>query len=342
MTHDKTRDGKIFPEIISKGEHLKPTSPEVSLTILTDETIRETSKTSRKCCQNFQVPITVIFIQIALGICCILEWGIWNTDEGKKKYRHVKGNAFGAAWFNIGGVLGHYLPNAILGFFTGWLIEWNVGTLNMVFVWFWGYFFAIGYKIALNGGIVHTRGGWGFSLQLFHWFTVAGGALFLRFWWFSEGRNKKLTSKQILWWLGGIFILIFGGWLGNIGVLTLEYFGYILELYHKPCPFCHHGHNVANLYGYAGVILLSLVLWWQSSYFEINRNISSTFHHIEIVWITGMYSSKRNITKRWNIKGMQSTKSDKKTMVIITVAVTLIVLIVGCGLMIKVSQDLLA
>ena len=90
------------------------------------------------CCTHFQVPLTGILIQIALGVCCILEWGVWEWDEISNT--EIRFNAFGASWFNCAGVLLHYLPNVILAFFCGWLIEWNVGSLNMIFVWFWAHF----------------------------------------------------------------------------------------------------------------------------------------------------------------------------------------------------------
>ena len=135
---DETKLGKQDAEIIVEEENFIPTTVEFVSTIQEEENIHETSRQSCKCCQNFQLPIIVLMIECVLGICCILEWGVWNTAESWKNYYFVKSNAFGAGWFNVGGVLLHYLPNAILAFFTGWLIEWNVGSLNMVFVWFWG------------------------------------------------------------------------------------------------------------------------------------------------------------------------------------------------------------
>jgi hypothetical protein len=212
---DETQPGQQDTELVVEEENFIPSSVEVSSQIQADENIQETSRHS---CKNFQVPITVLLIQCALGICCVLEWGIWNTPEGWRKYYYVKSNAFGAGWFNAGGALLHYLANAILAFFTGWLVEWSVGSLNMVFVWFWGYFFGVGIMAATNNGFLTGGRGWGVSLQLYHWFTIAGRAVFLRFWLFSENRNKQLTFKQILWWIGGIFILLCGGWLANFGI----------------------------------------------------------------------------------------------------------------------------
>jgi len=280
---------KKTTEIICKEEHHLHTSPDVSLKIESEDK----STNSRKCCQSIQLPITVILIEIALGICCILEWKIWNTPEGRVKYKNVKSNAFGAAWFNGGGVLLHYLPNAMWAFFTGWFIEWTVGSLNMAFVWFWGYFFAVGFAAARNGGFLTGGGVTGFSVQQYHWFTVAGGAVFLRFWLFSNNRNKKLTGKHILWWIGGIVIMLCGGWLGNGGILCLIYLASIIVGY-DPDGVAHYVHNVSTLHGYAGVVFLGLLLWWQSSFCGINQNISSEFHSIKIVWISGMYCTKSN------------------------------------------------
>jgi len=255
-------------------------------------------------------------IECVLGICCILEWGVWNTAESWKNYYFVKSNAFGAGWFNVGGVLLHYLPNAILAFFTGWLIEWNVGSLNMVFVWFWGYFFGVGIMAATNGGFLTAGRGWGFSLQLYHWFNIASGSVFLRFWWFSENRNKQLTFKQILWWIVGIFILLCGGWIANFGILSLAYLASITVGYDFD-KLAHYTHNIIMLYGYAGVVFLWLLLRWQFSYCGIKYDISSTVHGIKIIWIRGMYCAQSN----------------KTFLVITTAIVTVTVLSICCGLL---------
>ena len=313
---------------------------------------------SSSSCTKFQVPLIGLLIQLALGICCLLEWGLWDTPEDWRddKYLNIKRNAFGASWFNVGGVLLHYLPNALFAFFTGWLIEWNVGSLNMVFVWFWGYFFAVGYTIARYGGDLTGQGGWGFSFQLYQWFTVAGGVMFFRFWWFPvvksmsagnailKGKNLRLKIVYCLWYIFGISLLLGGGWIGNYGILGLiNIAAYIVEGF-DPNNVDHHTHDMMTCYGYVTVVLLWVLLWWQTEGLRVEQDVSTPLlgsGWCSIVWIKSMKHGEHST--RIHIGEHSKDGKAKKRSVnyytirrsIISVVLCAIVLGLGCSLLPK-------
>ena len=69
---------------IPTGDNILPLSNDSE-----DNSDNSRSKQHRRCrCSScfhppFQVPFTNILVQIALGVCCILEWGVWdNGDSG--------------------------------------------------------------------------------------------------------------------------------------------------------------------------------------------------------------------------------------------------------------------
>merc|ERR1711964_803257 len=76
------------------------------------------------------IPFVTIAVVILLSVCCILEFGLREPAFTAQ----TMSNAWLYCWFNKGGFFPHALPNMVLGALFGFIVEWNVGSVNMLLV----------------------------------------------------------------------------------------------------------------------------------------------------------------------------------------------------------------
>ena len=135
----------------------------------------------------------------------------------------------------------------------------------------------------------------------------------------SEHSGRDFCSGKVLWWIGGVALLLGGGWLGNIGLLGLGVFAkiHIFDIPFIPFGLDHHAHNFGTCYGYCIVALLWLALWWQCNNYEVYEDISWTCNRFKIVWLRGLYCNKHS----------------KKLVAFSTSVLAIVVLGIGCGIL---------
>lgn len=198
-------------------------------------------------------------MEVLLAAFAYVEHDLWagqmQLSEDQKLFM---GSAFVSAFFNSGGFLLHYVPNAAIGFFFGAAIEWLVGPLNMsavVLLSYWASVFAVyvdnDFKIIPN----HFRGS-GFSRIMYQWFTVFFASLFLRYWFFPYLTSKSRNLKNAVgYWLPGILLLVAGPWMPFLAILSLRMI-IVPELHVN-----ESAHIVALLEGYGVSLVLALLMW---------------------------------------------------------------------------------
>ena len=92
----------------------------------------------------------------------------------------------------------HYLPNAVLGLLSSLVVEISLGSLNMLLVAVVSYGWTVWHGFcedALSREKSCGEKGWGFSSTLYQYFTVVGGALFIRYWCFNKVKDFTLSDR---------------------------------------------------------------------------------------------------------------------------------------------------
>ena len=166
-----------------------------------------------------------------------------------------------ATWFNIGGVLLHYLPNAVLGLLSSLVVEISLGSLNMLLVAVVSYGWTVWHGFC-EDTLSGDAKGWGFSATLYQYFTVVGGALFIRYWCFNKVKDFTFyllpslwhtylfqcgenNQSGFLWWCSGLQVILGTGWFLNGLIYRITY----LVLSSWIHNIAHNVHDVMTLYG---------------------------------------------------------------------------------------------
>ena len=189
-------------------------------------------------CSLQNIPWSTMFVGLVLISCGILEHGFgipkdkhaWTEARMNIHYQYclpgiTTWNAFLCMLFHVGGLWLHFFPNLIGCLLLGSIIEYILGSLNMLVVVILSYAASVLYALIKHQWVIQPcePHGTGFSIVLNQWLTVGFASLFLHYWWrpYWKWRQETFRTKQFApwyWWTIGIVLLFGGGW----GILLLE------------------------------------------------------------------------------------------------------------------------